>query len=235
MLTEAGAQLYPVLRDGFDAFADVLGRLTRRRNRAQVTISATGAFTARWLVPRVAHFRALHPNIDLQMQASDDVVDLSAAGVDIAIRYGVGPYPGLKVFPLFADRFVPVFNPMLQVESVADLARRPLIEFQWRRHHVDNPTWPRWFAAAGLQAPAEPPSLRFSEESHALQAAVAGQGIALASLPLVSDELAAGHLVAPFAPSITGFRHHLLTKEGEANAAVDAALRWLLSEAGSLA
>ena len=233
VLTDAGAQLYPVLRDGLDAFADTLERLTRRRSRTRVTISGTIAFTARWLIPRVADFRALHPHIDLQLQASNDVVDLGAAGVDIAIRYGEGPYPGFDVVPLFADRFAPVFNPMLRVETVADLALRPLIEFQWRRRHRQNPTWARWFAAADLPEPEETPLLRFSEESHAIQAAVAGQGIALASLALVEDELAAGHLVAPFDPKLTAFRHHLLTQEGEKSVHVKAAAQWLLSKANA--
>lgn len=232
VLTDHGAQLYPVLRDGFDAFAEAIERLTRRRSRAQVTISATIAFTTRWLVPRVAAFWALHPEIDLQLQASDEVINVDAAGVDVAIRYGKGPYPGYAVSPLFSDRFAPVFNPMLKVTGVDDLLRRPLIEFQWRRRHPDNPTWSRWFAAAGLPEPDAPPQLRFSDESHAIQAAVAGQGIALVSLALVKDDLAAGHLVQPFGPSIAGYRHHLLTREARPGSAIVAVLDWLRSEAG---
>jgi len=234
VLTDAGARLYPVLRDGFDAFADVIERLTRHRRRAQVTISATIAFTARWLVPRVTAFRALHPDIDLQLQASDEVVNLDAAGVDIAIRYGAGPYPGFSVIPLFSDRFAPVFNPMVKIGSIHDIAHQPLIDFQWRRRHPDNPTWTRWFAEAGLAEPTEPAQLRFSDESHAIQAAVAGQGVALASLALVRDELAAGHLVQPFGPAIAGFRHHLLTREGELDGGVIAVLEWLRREAEAL-
>lgn len=234
VLTDPGAQLYPVLRDGFDAFAAAMERLTRRRSRAHVTISATIAFTARWLVPRVTAFRTLHPQIDLQLLASDDVVDLDTADVDIAIRYGAGPYSGFDVVPMLADRFAPVANPMLKVESAADLVQRPLIEFQWRRRHAENPTWSRWFEAAGLAEPEEPPQLRFSDESHAIQAAVAGQGVALVSLALVRDELAAGHLIQPSGPSIPGFRHHLLTPHGEANAAVRTVADWLLSEAEAL-
>ena len=233
-LTDPGAQLYPVLRDGFDAFAAVMERLTRRRRRAQVTISATTAFTARWLVPRVAAFRALHPQIDLQLMATDDVVDLDAADVDIAIRYGAGPYPGFTVVPMLADRFAPVSNPMLKVESAADLVQRPLIDCQWRRRHPGNPTWARWFAAAGLPEPEGPPLLRFSDESHAIQAAVAGQGVALVSLALAKAELAAGQLIQPLGPSIPGFRHHLLTRGDETDAAVAAVAGWLLSEAEAL-
>lgn len=231
VLTDAGARLYPVLRDGFDAFAQGIERLTRRRRRTQVTISATIAFTARWLVPRLAAFRALHPDIDLQFQASDDVINLNSEGIDIAIRYGTGTYPDFSVTPLFADCFAPVFNPMLKVESVADFSKWPLIDFQWRRRHSDNPTWSRWFAEAGWTEPTEPAQLRFSDESHAIQAAVAGQGIALASLALVKDELVAGQLVQPFGPLIAGFRHHVLTRPDESAPEIGATVQWLQAEA----
>ena len=109
-LTDAGTQLYPVLRDGFDAFETTLARLTQKRMRAQVSISATNAFTVKWLAPRIADFRRRHPGIDLQLQASDDVIDLRSTAVDIAVRYGRGPYPGLAIEPLFTDRFAPVAN-----------------------------------------------------------------------------------------------------------------------------
>ena len=108
VLSEAGEQLYPVLRKGFDAFEAVLRQLSQPTGRTRVTISATSAFTARWLLPRVAGFRELYPDIDLRLQASDEVVDLDACGVDIAIRYGRGPYPGLVAKPMFADEFAPL-------------------------------------------------------------------------------------------------------------------------------
>ena len=121
-LNEAGMQLYPVLRDGFDAFEATLARLMQQRTRAQVTISATNAFTVKWLVPRMSDFRSRHPGIDLQLLASDDLVDLRSTAVDIAIRYGRGPYPGLATEPLFTDRFAPVANPRLGVMTPEDLA-----------------------------------------------------------------------------------------------------------------
>lgn len=231
ILTDAGAQLLPVLRGGFDAFAEAIARITQRRRRAQVTISATIAFTAKWLVPRVARFREAHPEIDLQLLACDEVIDLAAREVDIAIRYGHGPYPGLDAQLMFGDKFAPVANPLLGVVVPADLERLPLIEFQWRRPRPDNPTWARWFAAAGLPARAEPPELRFSDESHAIQAAIAGQGVALVNLLLVAEECAAGLLVQPFGPMISGYSFHLLSHPDRAAIpAVAAATRWLLSE-----
>lgn len=209
VLTEAGSQLQPVLSEGFDAFGGALQRLMQPRRRAQVSISATNAFTVKWLVPRMASFRALHPQVDLQLHASDDVVDLRSQAVDLAVRYGRGPYPGLAAEPLFSDRFAPVANPRLGVLTAADLARMPLIRFDWKTADAAHPTWERWFGQAGIAWDAPAGQLRFSDEGHAIQAAVAGHGIALVSLALVAEEMAAGHLVQPFGPSIAGHTYHL--------------------------
>ncbi|KGD96058.1 LysR family transcriptional regulator [Achromobacter sp. RTa] len=231
-LTDAGAQLYPVLRDGFDAFEAALARLTQQRTRVQVAISATNAFTVKWLVPRMADFRSRHPGIDLQLQASDDVVDLRSAAVDIAIRYGRGPYPGLAVEPLFTDRFAPVANPRLGIKSPEDLAGAPLIRFDWRRPQPENPTWERWFTVAQLPQPSETGQLRFSDEGHAIQAAVAGHGVALVSLALIAEELEAGHLVQPFGPVIDGHTYHLAMYAGRPpSAPVQAVADWLRAQA----
>lgn len=231
-LTDAGTQLYPVLRDGFDAFEATLARLTHQRKRTQVTISATNAFTVKWLVPRMADFRSRHPGIDLQLQASDDLVDLRSTAVDIAIRYGRGPYPGLVTQPLFTDRFAPVANPRLGVESPDDLARVPLIRFDWKRPQPENPTWERWFKVAQRPQPRQASQLRFSDEGHAIQAAVAGHGVALVSLALISEELEAGHLVQPFGPEIDGHTYHLAMYAGRPpSASVQAVAHWLSTQA----
>jgi LysR family glycine cleavage system transcriptional activator len=227
VLTEAGARLYPVLRDGFDAFAATLEHLVQKRQRAQVGISATYAFTVKWLVPRMASFRALHPDVDLQLQASDDVVDLRSNAVDIAVRYGRGPYPGLVAEPLFSDRFAPLANPRLGALGPDDLARLPLIRFDWKTPHAANPTWERWFHEAGLPWNPQAGQLRFSDEGHAIQAAIAGHGIALASLALVAEDIAAGHLVLPFGPLITGHTYHLvLSGQREPGPHVRAVMDW---------
>lgn len=230
-LTEAGADLYPVLRDGFDAFQVALERLTKARRRPQVVISATNAFTAKWLLPRMASFRSELAGIDLQLQASDDTVDLDSTTVDIAIRYGRGRYPGLMVEPLFTDRFAPVANPRLGVRTVEDLARWPLLYFAWRRPDARNPTWKRWFAE--VQRPEEAPAgeLRFSDEGHAIQAAVAGEGVALVSQALVAEELASGRLHQPFGPSIDGHTYHLVASSERAMSPSAQAVRaWLKAQ-----
>jgi LysR family glycine cleavage system transcriptional activator len=187
--------------------------------------------TAKWLVPRVAGFQQAHPDIDLHLHASDLVVDLNANPVDLAIRYGTGPYPGLIAEPLLADRFAPVANPVLGIRTCEDLQQATLIHFDWKRADNANPTWPGWFRAAGMDAPESVSRLTFSDESHAIQAAVAGQGAALLSLVLVADELAAGHLVQPFGPTIEGMTYHLVEPSDRPRSAqVTAARHWLLSE-----
>lgn len=231
-LTDMGVRLFPVLCDGFDAFEATLARLMQQPARTQVCISATNAFTVKWLVPRMADFRRQHPDIDLQLQASDDVVDLRSTAVDIAIRYGRGPYPGLAIQPLFTDQFAPVVNPHLGVTSPEDLARVPLIYFDWKRRQPENPTWERWFAAARRPQPRKTSQLRFSDEGHAIQAAVAGHGVALVSLALIADELQAGHLVQPFGPAIEGHTHHLaMYADRSSSTAVRAVADWLCAQA----
>jgi LysR family glycine cleavage system transcriptional activator len=230
-LTEAGAQLFPVLTQGFDAFEAVLQQLMQTDPRKRVTITATNAFTAKWLMPRIARFHALHPDIDLQIHASNLTADLANQGFDIALRYGRGPYPGFNVEPIFADEYAPVVNPLLQVQGVAALESVPLIHFEWTKDSPDNPTWQKWLAHAGLLDTPLHGQLRYSDEGHAIQAAVAGQGIALLSLALVADELAAGYLVQPFGPAIAGYTYHLLTRaDKEPSAWVQAVTDWLRRE-----
>ncbi|WP_075795446.1 LysR substrate-binding domain-containing protein [Massilia putida] len=230
-LTDAGAQLYPVLRQGFDAIESVLARLTQTNRRDRVTVSATHAFTAKWLVPRVARFQALHPDIDLQLHASNETVDLDAHGVDIAVRYGNGPYPGLAAEVMFADAYAPVANPMLGVRSVTDLQTVPLIHFDWKKASAANPTWETWFARTGLAWHPSRGQLRYSDDGHAIQAAVAGQGVALLSLALVAEEIAAGYLVQPFGPAIPGYTYHLVMRaDPQPSAAVLAVADWLRHE-----
>ena len=230
VITDAALSLYPVLRDGFNAFETVLQRLGTAQARRRVIISATNAFMARWLAPRVAQFCNKHPEIDLELLASDQAVDLGADIADIAIRYGRGPYPGMLAEPLFADRFAPVASPVLGPLGLADLDHVPLIDFKWVQERSLNPTWKNWFAAAGLPWKARRGQLLFSDEGHAIEAAAAGQGIALLSLELVADEIAAGRLAQPFGPSIPGHIYHLIRSAGKSHHPdVDSALEWLRS------
>ncbi len=209
-LTAEGKDLYPVLRSGFDSFAQAVVRLKSRRVRTIVTLSATVAFTARWLVPRAPLFHRDNSRMDLKLHASDDPIDLSSDVADAAIRYGRGEYPRLKSEKLFEDSFAPVCSPRLRVREVTDLTKHTLIHFEWRRPHRDNPTWSRWLQEAGCARLSAKADLILTDESQAIQAAVAGHGVALLSSILIGDELARGDLVRPLEPTLPGFNYSLV-------------------------
>lgn len=208
-LTREGRELYPVLRDGFDAFSEALGRISEKR-RSVVTLSATASFTARWLVPRVASFRERYPSIDLSLHASDDPVDFGAGIADAAVRYGRGPYPGLSSTRLMANCFAPVCGARLGLKTLEDLRHVTLLHSRWRHPNADTPTWRRWLEAANMQGVDADAGITFNDDGHAVQAAVAGQGVALLSLVLVAEDLASGVLVQPFGPLIEGYDFHLV-------------------------
>ena len=226
--TATGQRLYPVLRDGFDSFARAVEAIAAAPPRRTLTLSATRAFTARWLVPRVAALQEAFPGLDLRLHASDEPADLHAGAADVAIRYGRGPYPGLVAEPLFATRFAPVCSPRLGLLRPQQLRRTPLLHFEWRLREADTPTWRRWLERAGVSGVDPERGTRFSDEGHALQAALAGHGVALMSLLLVAEDLESGTLVQPFGPVLEGHPYHLVYPEAaQARAEVHALGRWL--------
>jgi len=229
--TPAGAMLFPVLREGLDAFADAIAALQAGTQRPTVTLSATPAFVAKWLLPRIADFQARHPHIDLRLHASTAAVDLQHGAADLALRYGAGPYPGLQAEALLHDRFSPVASPMLGLRAKRDLAHAPLIHFEWQQPHASPPVWAAWARAARLPRLDVQGGLHFSDESHAIQAAVAGRGVALCSEVLVADELRQGLLVVPFGPSLPGFTYHLVQRKEKLSEAAASAAAWLRAEA----
>jgi len=226
-LTPAGVQLYPVLRDGLDDFARAIAGLSPSSQRSAVTISATTLFTARRLIPALGRFQAQWPQFALRLHASDDAVDLASGAADLAVRYGAGPFPGLVSEPLCQERFGVVCSPSLDLRDPADLTAARLIHSEWLRRDL-QPNWRRWQALARVAGVNVEAGLRFTDESHAIQAAVAGQGVVITSLFLVEDEISRGVLVHPFGPVIEGHHYHLVaTEENMASADVQAVRQWL--------
>jgi LysR family transcriptional regulator, glycine cleavage system transcriptional activator len=231
VLTSAGSVLYAPLRNSFESMAEAVERVRTIKTPDAVTLTATMAFTSKWLVPRVATFRARFPGINLRLLASDDVLDLRAGAADIAVRYGGGTYPGCRSQLLFQGSFAPVCSPRLNVRDPADLERNALIHSEWRNVDERTPVWPRWFADAGLHYRPTDSGIVFSDETHAIQAAAAGQGVALVSLALVADELANGVLVVPFRWALEGHGFHVVVPDSRADANVEAVREWLAGEA----
>lgn len=211
-LTAAGRQLFPTLRDGFDSIERAIEQLVRAQGAQVARLSSTVAFMARRLATRAGSFRDAYPDWTLRLDASNELVDLDA-DADAAIRYGSGLYPGLLVEHLFEDRFAPVCSPLLNIRSMRELRRATLIHFEWGeavRGDERAVEWRQWLAAAGAAGIDADTGVSFSEELHAVQAAIAGQGIGLLSLTLVEEELAAGVLVQPFDLSLASFRYDLV-------------------------
>lgn len=229
-LTPAGQSLFPSLRDGFDAMARAVQAVRPDARPRTVVLSTTMAFASRWLLPRLARFATSHPDIALHLHTSDEPVDLHGGAAQLAIRYGPGHYPGLNDIPLCPSRFAPVCAPGLDVRGLEDLERVPLIGFAWFRRDATTPDWPLWFERA-RRAPL-PRQLHFSDEVHAIQAAVAGQGIALINLALAAEELSAGLLRRPFGPELPGHDFRLVWSQANDSDAGMAIVRdWLRDEA----
>ncbi|MBS7540753.1 LysR substrate-binding domain-containing protein [Ancylobacter lacus] len=231
-LTEEGRALHGPVRQGFEAMAEAVARLRRRPVRQVATLSATLAFTARLLVPRVARFRARFPGWDLRLTATDEPVDLLAGEADAAIRYGAGPYPGLEAVDLMADRFAPACAPHLGIRTPADLGRATLI-------HVDPlafapgasvPSWRHFAARAGLKGLDSAGGIAFNDEGSAIQAAIAGQGIALVSLVLAAGEIERGTLVCPFGPTLEGLTYRFVAPGGGGRPAAQVLRQWVTEE-----
>lgn len=208
-LTADGQTLLVAVSSGFQTIATAIEHM-RRPSRASVTLSATPAFASKWLVPRLAAFQAEHPDIDLHVHASNLPVDLNAGTADLAIRYGHGHYEGVTGTLLLEDHFAPVANPALLASISQDAAQWPLIHFDWHRMPPTELTWNAWARKTGLDPSALSAGIRYSEESHAIQAAVAGQGVALLSLLLVEDELRMGLLQVAAETTLQGMSYHLL-------------------------
>ena len=221
-LTGAGERLFPVIRNGFDAFAAAIASASPGVGHRPLRVTCPNAFASRWLVPRLPKWREEQPTIPLEIIGTDAVLDLRAGNADVAIRYARRMPLDLAAQELFRDTFFPVCSPELlakatrTIERAADLLHYPLIHFDWMNRDHEAPTWSRWLAAArsvdpGIQDTNKAWDLSFREELHAIDAVAAGQGIAICSDVVVSRELKSGVLVKAHALSLPGYGFYLVS------------------------
>lgn len=196
-LTDAGRRYLPSLTRAFDLIAEAGAELAPRD--AVVTISTTPSFATRWLVPRLADFARDHPTLRLRIDASNTLSNFQSDGVDIAVRLGRAPFgPGLRADPLFDADLIAVCHPDLArgpqaISGPDDLAGHMLLEDA-------HGHWPLFLEAALGALPDWPlRRMNFNQTALAIDAALARQGVALASPALVAADLAAGRLCQPFA------------------------------------
>lgn len=240
-LTPAGQRLARATTEGLARISDAVATLTARTDDEVLSVSVSPSFAARWLVPRLERFRRLQPDVDVRISANDAVIDPEANGVDLCVRYGKGSYPGLVAALLLADDVSPVCHPSLlqgkgALRKPADLARHRLLHDDMFPDDPDRPDWNKWLRAAKLSGIDTGAGPRFSHAGLALEAAVAGQGVALGRTSLVADDLASGRLVRPFDVSFRArISYWLVTPPSpQIRARTQRFREWLLAEAGAL-
>ncbi|MGA8758373.1 MAG: LysR substrate-binding domain-containing protein [Stellaceae bacterium] len=192
-LSAAGEAMFVALAEPFQAIEAVdreLGSLSSRR----VTVSTVPSFATGWLVPRLAMFGRLYPDIEIAVEAGTRPVDLKREPIDLAIRHGLGKYPGLESTWLVAPELIVVASPDLlknraPLKRPADCLSFPLL------HDFNRQDWPLWFEAHGVTAPQAKKGPAFSESHLSVRAAVAGQGLALVRDIYVDDDLRSLRLV----------------------------------------
>lgn len=221
-LTEAGRSYASNIRKAFELIADATQVL--RPEPAHLTISVTPTFATKWLIPRLPDFTAAHPDIDLRIMASDRIANFQTDAVDLAVRYGRPPFgPGLAADFLFEQVSIAVASPQV----AKDLSALTLL-------HDSHDLWPQFLGLAFPQA--APPVLkntRFNQTSLAIEAAIAGQGLALAARFFVAEDLASGRLQQVLGAELrTGADFYLVAPRKPKNAAMVEALRgWLKAQA----
>ncbi|SNS76232.1 LysR substrate-binding domain-containing protein [Tropicimonas sediminicola] len=224
--TEEGRAYHAAVSRAFAQLSEATGAL--RAAPSRVTISVTPTFASKWLIPRLAEFTAAHPGIDLRITATERVASFHADGIDLAVRQGRPPFgASLRADLLFPQEVIAVCSPGLVADErlpldAATLSRLTLL-------HDTHDLWPRFIVAAFGRETDPPRGLRFNQTTLSLDAALAGQGIALASRLLVQRDLDAGRLVQPVDGALEGgLDFHLLAPRQGASGASLHVREWLL-------
>ena len=236
-LTDAGARLFPRVREGLETFVTAFAAMRRDDDAQPLRVTTTNAFASRWLVPRLPRWTKARPNAPLDVIGTDGVLDLHAGDADVAIRYArTSPMEGpAKEF--LSDTYWPVCSPELAsgLKRAAGLRAQVLVHCWWSPSDTEAPTWHRWLAAArskwrDVPEFKEMDHLSFREELHAIEAVVAGQGIGIFSDVLVARELAARTLVRPFNLCLPGYRFYVVrTTDHPREKTIQAFATWLQS------
>ncbi|QTH11714.1 LysR substrate-binding domain-containing protein [Pseudomonas corrugata] len=236
-LTPAGKAIYPLLREGFDQIAQAFALLGGAKEGDAIHVSTTRAFAERWLMPRLAKFNEIYPNIVVSIHASEKVVDLRAETVDLAIRYG--PVDAEVRGPvLFEDRFIAVADkricPLEHNATINDFPNRPLLAFKWKNRALEAPSWSAWLAGVKRDTSGDLRISWYSEEALALHALERGLGPLLCSDVLIDDELRSGRIRRLEGPTLAGFTYHLIeNSHGHPRRSLALFREWLLDEARS--
>ena len=241
VLTDSGQLFLPLIREGFEQFSEAVSLLNRTRSDGPLTITSAASFVSKWLIPRLARFKALHPGIDVRIDTSDRLVDFMHEDIDVGIRFGNGVYPELDTVFLFAFDLIPVCSPELMsqgngLKKVSDLKNFTLLHSNYDELDTGWPDWAMWLKVVDAEDVDSTHGIYFNQSDVLFQAAMDGQGVALVASVMADPEIAAGNLVQPFTARLpVKFNYHLVTSPHKARIAKVAAFReWLLAESAFL-
>jgi LysR family glycine cleavage system transcriptional activator len=232
VITEAGRDYLLTVRDALDRIAVGTERLLQRQNAGVLTVSTSPDFAAKWLVHRLGHFAEAHSDIDLRVSATLHHVDFAREDVDLAVRHGDGNWPGLDTVQLSAEKLFAVCSPKLlsggrRLGKPTDILKLPLI------HLDDRADWTRWMRAAGVDEARVTHGPVLNRASMVIDAAINGQGIALARTTLATWDLINTRLVLPFRDSLPLSKTYwIICPKAMSNVPKIVTFRnWLLAEA----
>lgn len=234
-LTAEGAALHEAVRDHLGAIRAAVDKIRTRRTRQVVTVATDFAFAQFWLMPRLAEFQALRPELDVRIVTSQHAFDIRGESVDLAILFGAGQWPGCDAQQILPEVVVPVCSPdvlerhRLAGGAAADVMGLPLLHLG-SDSQTPWMTWQEWALSQGLVAGGEVRSLTLGNYPLLMQAAIAGHGVALGWRPLVDAMLRDGQLVSlPVQPLRTQRGYFLVQPRArDPWAAVDSLRDWIV-------
>lgn len=244
-LTSAGANGCSELSGAFRNIASAVKRMRLTESKSLI-VSVEPSFATAWLVPRLGSFRARNPNIEVLIDSSPRVVDIERGAADIALRFGKSSGGNLVVHRLFDEQICAFCSPSVAngspgVRHLEDLAHATLIHWDmsdlpWASSTRRWMEWQQWLSHVGGSDIPPVEGLSFSDYNMAVQAAVAGQGVVLGSLPILQDLVAANLLVSPLpAMAITDIGYDLVTTdEALARPEVKPFVNWMIEEASAV-
>jgi LysR family glycine cleavage system transcriptional activator len=209
--TAAAQELCAQATAWFDQIERATQRIKAPPSSRQLRVKLPPTFAIQWLVPRLARFHALHPEIEVQITTAHQRTDWNKEDVDVSIRSEADSAVGPEAVRLFPETLIPVCAPALlrtgpKIRTAHDLLRYDLL---CSTNRPDD--WPQWFAAAGIENPPKQAGLQFENAALAYQAAANGLGVMIALMPLVSDALQEGRLTCPLPQSVQLPRGYYLT------------------------
>lgn len=235
--TPEGERLFAVADTAVRHLQEVVDSISVVRDRRPVTVSAPTGFAGLWLLPRMGHFQQSNPDIDLRISASARIVDLRSEGIDLAIRYCPATAAPQGAIRLFGEALAPVAHPALCVQPLErpeQISEYYLLEFDdLRRYHLQ---WADWLSAMGWASAKPKGVVRFNQYDQVIQAALAGQGIALGRLELLGTMLEERRLVVLSRPRVTEheYAHWLIQGDAEPREDVLDVITWVRSQAAEM-